>query len=828
MEPRETDPMAGKSGKARGSLDFGMSAADRAGAAPARKPRRTSGDAGSAPRRGKGNGNGKGGGNGRRGSGRRRKRRGGVFGFLRVALRTTFLLLVVGFLGVAGVLGYYAAKLPSVTSWEIPERPPNIKILASDGTLIANRGDTGGQAVKLSDLPPTLPQAVIAIEDRRFYTHFGVDPFGLMRAALSNLRAGDVVQGGSTLTQQLAKNLFLNPERTMERKIQEVVLALWLEARYSKDEILEMYLNRVYLGAGAYGVDAAARRYFGKPAHDLSLLEAATIAGLLKAPSRFAPSSNPTAALARAKLVLAAMKDAGFITDAQMREAAADTLTVPKVVAAGSAGYAADWAADLVPGFVGAIHDDIVVETTIDLKLQAEAAQAVDEALDKDGKAFGVRQGAMVAMETDGAVRVLVGGRDYAQSQFNRAVTARRQPGSSFKPFVYLTALEFGLAPETIRIDQPVNINGWKPENYTRGEYRGPVTLQRALALSLNTISAQLTDEVGPENVVATARRLGISSPLQANPSIALGTSEVSLLEMTGAFAPFANGGYGVIPYVIKRITTEKGKVLYERVGTGTGQVVAPAQVGMMNAMLRETLETGTGKKAVIQGWQAAGKTGTSQEWRDAWFIGYTAHMVGGVWFGNDDGKPTKKASGGNLPAAVWGRFMTEAHQGVQVAALPGNYTFRDAGHFADGTPPPQDIMGPNGRYDEYLDRYEPRLDEPAFDDGGQGEDGWSDDEPVANGDWQDDPRYARAPDARDYDPRYDPAPDPRYEPDYDPRYDRRYDPRYDAGAGRGGPVPPADVGNGVRLPPADIGRAAGREPPPRREGGFFRRLFGG
>lgn len=778
-----------------------------------------------------------------RGGRRRRKRRGGVFGFLRIVMRTTFMVGLVGFIAVLAVLGYFAAKLPNVTSWEVPERPPNLKIVAADGSLIANRGDTGGEAIKIADLPPFVPRAVIAIEDRRFYTHFGVDPVGLLRAAARNFTAGDVVQGGSTLTQQLAKNLFLNPERTIERKVQEVVMALWLEARYSKDEILEMYLNRVYLGAGAYGIDAAAHRYFGKPASELSLLEAATIAGLLKAPSRYAPTTNPDAALSRARVVLAAMREAGFITQEEEKTASAGTLVIPKQVAEGSAGYVADWVADLVPRYVGAVSGDITVETTIDLKLQAAAAEAVKEGIDNEGKDFGVHQGALVSMSPDGAVRALVGGRDYTESQYDRAVNARRQPGSSFKPFVYLTALEYGLAPETIRVDGPIDIQGWQPENYAH-DYRGPVTLQRALALSLNTIAAQLTQEVTPEAVVDTAHRLGISSPIQAVPSVALGTSEVSVLEMTGAFAPFANGGTGVIPYVISRITSATdGRVLYDRTGTGTGEVIQPQYVAMMNSMLKETLETGTGKKAVVKGWQAGGKTGTSQEWRDAWFIGYTAHLVTGVWFGNDDNSPTAKASGGNMPAAVWSRYMTVAHQGVQVANLPGDYQFRDPAHFAADGMPPQDIIGPGGRYNEYVDRYE-RLEEPQFDGAGDPADGY---------DWRNDPAFqndpalvgqapgdpgALPPEDPNYDPRFDARADGEYDPRYDPNYDPRFDPRYDPaldpnadpnlmpatdprfeGAPVAGPVPPAAIQPPVQQP---------LQEPPRREGGFIRRLFGG
>ena len=632
---------------------------------------------------------------------KRRKRRANrsflpsfVRGLIRLAI-----LAIVGASGLAAaVIGYYAAKLPPMAEWEVPERPATVRILADNGELITTRGERNGEALTLSEMPEYLPQAVIAIEDRRFYWHYGVDPIGLLRAFYTNWRYGTVIQGGSTITQQLAKNLFLKPERTMERKIQEVILAFWLEARLPKSRILELYLNRVYLGGGAYGVDAASLRYFGKSARNINLAEAALLAGLLKAPGRYAPTLNRPAAEARATLVLAAMHEQGYINARQATFAMSDSIQPVADIAGGSGRYVADWVADLMPRFVGTLDKDIVVETTLDLRLQEIAARTVRDMLAKEGDRLGVSQGALVAFDTSGAVKALVGGRDYATSPYNRAVTARRQPGSTFKPFVYLTALEHGLMPETVRIDEPVTIGKWRPRNF-ENEYRGPVTLQTALALSLNTVSAQLVQEVGPDSVVATAKRLGISSPLHATPSIALGTSEVSLLELTGAFVPFANGGQGILPHIIKRIRTVDGKVLYERTGSGPGQVVAPRYVGMMNAMLRQTLEIGTGRKAAIADWPAAGKTGTSQDFRDAWFVGYTARLVAGIWFGNDNGKPTKKLTGGNMPALAWQTFMGSALDGVPVANLPGNYRFRDPGSFAGGAAPsqfapPADITG--------------------------------------------------------------------------------------------------------------------------------------
>ncbi len=616
----------------------------------------------------------------------------GVFRLFRSTVKWGIILSVWGSIALVAGAVYFASQLPSSTDWSVlPKRPPNIKILANDGALIANRGDTGGEFVRIDELPPYLPEAVVAIEDRRFYSHFGVDPLGLVRAAVVNARAGTVVQGGSTLTQQLAKNLFLKPERTFKRKLQEAMMAVWLEMKYSKSQILEAYLNRVYLGAGAYGVDAASRRYFGKSAREISLKEAAILAALLKAPSRYAPTSDPKAANDRADLVLAAMREEGFITADQQKQATSVTVEPQSEGVGGSSLYVADWVADLVPDVVGALDQDVIVETTVDSHLQDAAGRAITETLDKSGKSFGVSQGALVAVDGTGAVRAMVGGRDYRKSQFNRAVEAKRQPGSAFKPFVYLTALEFGLVPETVRVDQPVRIGKWEPKNYEK-TYRGPVTLQTALALSINTVAVELANEVGPAGVVATAHRLGIKSDLQPNPSIALGTSEVNLLELTDAYAPFANGGYAVPPYVITAIKTVDGKVLYQRPKSEVTQVIDPTHVGMMNAMLSDTLSRGTGRKAAIAGWPAAGKTGTTNDSRDAWFVGYTANLTAGVWLGNDDFKPTKRMTGGSLPAEIWNRFMVEAHQGVAVANLPGDYSFRDPARFQADAAPPQEI----------------------------------------------------------------------------------------------------------------------------------------
>ena len=601
-----------------------------------------------------------------------------------------------GAIAAVGVVVWVGAHLPAIQSLEIPKRPPTIQITGVDGSTLAIRGDMPGANVALKDLPPYLPKAFIAIEDRRFYSHFGIDPIGILRAAVANILHRGVSQGGSTLTQQLAKNLFLTQERTLQRKLQEAELALWLERKHSKNEILELYLNRVYFGSGAYGVEAAAQKYFGKPAKNVTIAEAAMLAGLVKSPSRLAPNRNPEGAEARAQTVLAAMAESKFISEAQAQASIGHPSYNVKPAGAGTVNYVADWIGEVLDDLVGQIDQSVVVETSIDPKLQAVAESAVIDELAAKSVKFDVSQGALVAMSPDGAVRAMVGGRNYSESQYNRAVTAKRQPGSAFKPFVYLTAIEAGLTPDTVRQDAPLDIKGWKPENYSH-EYFGNVTLTQALSMSLNTVAVRLGLEVGPKNVVRTAHRLGISSKLDANASIALGTSEVSMVELVGAYAPFANGGLGVSPHVVTKIRTVDGKVLYQRQADQLGQVIDPHYVAMMNTMMQETLLSGTAHKAELPGWMAAGKTGTSQDFRDAWFIGYTANLVTGVWLGNDDNSPTRKATGGGLPVEIWTRFMKAAHQGVTPAPLPASQP--PGGMLATIaqaiTPPPSAVVTP-------------------------------------------------------------------------------------------------------------------------------------
>jgi penicillin-binding protein 1A len=607
---------------------------------------------------------------------RKSKRKGGR-SLLSKLVYAGLVLCLWGVIAVGGVVAYYASQLPPIDQLTVPKRPPNIAIMASDGSLLANRGETGGRTVTLKELPPYLPKAFVAIEDRRFYDHFGIDPVGISRAVYRNLAHRGGLQGGSTLTQQLAKNLFLTQERTASRKIQEAILALWLERNYSKDQILELYLNRVYFGAGAYGVEAAAQRYYGKSARNVSLAEAAVLAGLVQSPSRLAPNRNPDRAQARAELVIAAMNELGFITPGMTKTALGTPAEPVRPNGAGSANYAADYVMDVLDDFVGNVESDIVVSTTVEPSMQAAAERVLVDELDAKGQKFNVSQGAFVAMQPDGAVRALVGGRNYESSQFNRAIAARRQPGSSFKPFVYLTAVERGYTPDTVLEDGPVNFGGWAPKNYDR-KYRGPIAMRDALALSLNTIAVKLNMEVGPKAVVQTAQRLGISSPLQANGSLALGTSEVTPLELVSAYAAFANGGTGVVPYVITQVKTTDGKLVYKRPNAGgLGRVIDPGVVAMMNEMMHNTFVVGTAQKAQIPGWSLAGKTGTTDDYKDAWFVGFSGSLVAGVWLGNDDGTLTKRVTGGNLPTEVWHNFMKIALKDQQPVALPGSERFR-------------------------------------------------------------------------------------------------------------------------------------------------------
>jgi len=685
--------MAWREGRKRGgSLDLELSPEDRVGApseVPSKSPKKPAPSPSRRRRRSRDEP-----------SPRKRKRTGKRRVILRRTLYWGAVLALWALIAGIGVLAFIFIRLPPIQSLEIPKRPPSVLILGDNGATLATRGDMGGAAVPIGELPDYVPNAFIAIEDRRFYSHRGVDPLGITRALVADVIHRGTAQGGSTITQQLAKNLFLTQERTVTRKLQEIVLALWLEHKFSKTQILELYLNRVYFGAGAYGIEGAAQRYFGKSARHLTLAEAAMLAGLVQAPSRLAPSRNPTGAERRAALVLADMVELKMVAPASAKLALARPAHAIKPPAAGSVNYVADWVMDAVNDLIGKFDQDIVVDTTIDPALQNAAEHALVDTLNAKGDKLNIGQGALVAMTPDGVVRALVGGRDYGDSQFDRAVDAKRQPGSAFKPFVYLTALEHGLTPETVREDAPIAVKGWRPENYER-QYLGAVTLRQALADSLNTVSVRLTLEFGPAAVVRTAYRLGIASILEPNASIALGTSEVSPLELVSAYATFANGGLAVSPHIVERIRGADGKTLYGRAQQQLGRIVDARYVGMMNTMLHETLVSGTARAANLPGWQAAGKTGTSQDFRDAWFIGYTSRLVAGIWLGNDDNSPTKRAVGGGVPVEIWSRFMRAGLAGTAPTALPGvgdNGWFNFPAPAAAPSPPAEVASQPNNR----------------------------------------------------------------------------------------------------------------------------------
>ncbi len=597
--------------------------------------------------------------------GRRPRRRSALLLLARWAVTFAIWALVIA----GGIAAWYAYDLPDMERLEAARRPPSVTLLDARGGVITTFGGLYGLPVSLKELPPHLPHAVLAMEDRRFYEHFGLDLVGLARAAFVNLREGRVRQGGSTITQQLAKNLFLTPERTLRRKVQETILALWLERKFTKDQILTLYLNRVYLGAGAYGVDAAARRYFAKAARQVTLEEAAMLAGLLKAPSRYNPLASPDLAAKRAKLALATMVDAGFVEGARARTAGGGP--APLAARPGGGGrYFADWVLDQVSDYVGYAQRDLVVATTLDPRLQGLAERKVAEALTRDGARRRIGQAALVAIDPSGAVRAMVGGRDYATSQFNRATQARRQPGSAFKPFVYLAALESGMGADDRLLDAPVSVGVWSPRNFG-GRYHGSVTLREAMSRSLNSVAVRLSERVGRAKVIAAAHRLGVGSPLRPRPSVALGAGEVSLIELTAAYGAFANGGVGVWPHGIVEIREKGGRRLYRRAGSGPERVIQRRHAEAMNDLLGAVVARGTGRAAAL-GRPAAGKTGTSQDFRDAWFIGYTAGLVCGVWMGNDDDAPMNEVTGGGPPARLWRAFMAPALEGQPARPLPG------------------------------------------------------------------------------------------------------------------------------------------------------------
>jgi penicillin-binding protein 1A len=547
----------------------------------------------------------------------------------------------------------------------------------ANGEIIGRRGIRQDDAIPLEDIPKHVVDAVLATEDSRFYQHFGVDVIGTFRAIVENAKANEVVQGGSSLTQQVAKNLFLSPERSMRRKIHEAFLALWIEARLSKDEILKLYLDRSYLGGGTYGVEAASQYYFGKSIRDVNVSEAATLAGLFKAPTKFAPHRNIGAAWSRANTVLTRMLEAGFITPGEFTEA---RRTPPQIVAQArfdSPDWFLDWssreALDILERHN--ITGDYVLEvkTTIDPKLQDAAQRIVNQTLDEEAPAWGATQAASVTMTPDGAVRAIVGGRDYENSQFNRATDALRQSGSSFKPFVYMTALLAGYKPSSVVLDGPVTVGNWSPKNYS-GKYAGRTTLTNALAHSYNSVPVRLMLDVGRKAIIATAHQAGIQGEIETWPPMVLGTSALSLIDLTTGYATFAASGRLARPYSVLEIRRPNGDVLYSRdANAPTPTQAFPEEiVADLNQMMNAVVTSGTGQRALLGFTPQAGKTGTNQGYRDAWYIGFTANNVTGVWFGNDDFTPMKELTGGKLPAATWKKIMMEAERGKEPMALAG------------------------------------------------------------------------------------------------------------------------------------------------------------
>jgi penicillin-binding protein 1A len=578
---------------------------------------------------------------------RRRGQRGGQW--VWVLVRLGLIAAIWGALALTGVVLWLSRDLPRPESALDAARRPSLTLLDRSGRLIATYGDVVGDSLRLTELPAYVPAAVVSVEDRRFWSHPGIDLIGMARALTVDLIAGRVVQGGSTVTQQVAKTLFLSNARTLHRKVLELLLTLWLERTFTKTEILEIWLNRVYFGAGTWGIDAAARLYFGISARKLSLWQAAVLAGLPRAPSRFNPRTDPGAAIARGKEVLAAMVEAGAIDTDTARAAAAQIVFPPRPAA--PAGWFADWAAEQAQA--AAQNADAVVRTTLDPHLQAVAEGRLAATLDGPGAAAGVTQGAVVVLDaTDGAVRAMVGGRDYRLSPFNRAVAARRQPGSAFKPFVWLAALESGVRPDDAVLDAPIRIGKWSPVDF-ENRYLGVITVEEALAQSINTAAVRLMQEAGGARVVARlAHRLGIADALPETPSLALGTGEVGLLELAGAYAAFFNGGVAVSLTAIGSVTVNGNAAA--PIQPAPAPVMEPDLAAMMARMLGAVVARGTGRAAAVPGRTVAGKTGTTQDYRDAWFVGDVGNEIIGVWLGNDDNTPMQHVVGGGLPARLF------------------------------------------------------------------------------------------------------------------------------------------------------------------------------
>lgn len=572
---------------------------------------------------------------------------------------------MIGLIAAVALLG----QGPDLPSLPPIQRDPQITYVDRSGAVLGVRGGRYGPPVDLKKLPPYVPAAFVAIEDRRFYEHTGFDAIGIARAIVTDIAKGRAAQGASTITQQLARNLYLSSDRTVERKAQELLYAIQLERTYSKQQILGLYLSRAYFGAGAYGLEAASLRYFNKPASRLTIREAAMMAAIMKSPTNYNPVDQPERSAGRTRLVLDAMVETGAITSAQRAKALAATPKVRKVAAQPPAQYFIDWVDAQTRQLVGQPKQDLVVDTTLDLPLEDAAAQSARTVV-AHYKAQAVEQAAVVSLDGYGRVRVMLGGVDYTRAPFNRAVDAHRQAGSSWKPFVYLAALEAGRTPDMQVMDEPVTIAGWSPRNYVES-FAGPVTLQQAMAESINTVAARLADEIGRPNVAAVARRLGVVSPVNLDPAMALGTTLVTPLEMAQAYSAFANGGYRVQAFGLERIRTKGGKVLYERKPPTLTPAVANPALSELNGMLRTVLTQGTGARAAFPGYDLAGKTGTTSDYRDAWFCGFTGGFTTVVWMGRDDNKPMGRITGGLAPAELWKMVMSRAVKRAPVTAIP-------------------------------------------------------------------------------------------------------------------------------------------------------------
>ena len=568
-----------------------------------------------------------------------------------------------------GLVFVFSRDLPDTSKLYDVHKQPSITYLDRSGALLGVRGSQYAPPVDIDKLPAYVPNAFISIEDRRFYQHWGFDTWGIMRALSADLRRGHAAEGASTITQQLARNLFLTPDQNIKRKVQEVMLAVWLEHKYNKKQILALYLNRVYFGGGAYGIESAAQRFFNKPASQLSIGEAAMLAGLLKSPTHYSPIGDAERSATRATIVLDKMVETHAITPEQRAEAFAHPVKVSKTLASAYIQYFVDWVDNQTRQLVGQPTQDLVVETTLDLPLDGLAANAVRATVSKDYNQ-GVQQAALVSVDGAGRVRALIGGVDYGESQFNRAVEAKRQAGSSWKPFVYLTAMEAGRTPQVQVVDEPITIGTWSPHNYTN-RYLGLMTLQQALAQSINTVAARLADEVGRQNVANVAHRLGIVSPINTDPAMALGTTQVSPLEMAQAYTPFGNGGNLATAYGIEEIRTQDGKVLYQHKVDAKVNVIGNPPLTYMDQMMRAVIAGGTGTKAQIPGYDLAGKTGTTSDYKDAWFCGFTGGFTTVVWTGKDDATPMRKVTGGGAPAELWRAYMVQALPHLQVQRIP-------------------------------------------------------------------------------------------------------------------------------------------------------------